>query len=1371
MKRYLPISILFIGIVLRWYGINWSLPHIFHPDETRLLYAVSDISLENLNPKFFAYGSLPIYLLKIVHVATESLAGFLGKPSYVNFFLTGRAVSAFFGSLTLIILYLLGKRAFSPRVGLLSAAFLAFTVLHIQLSHFLTVDVMLTFFVVFALYVLALLIEGHHPLRYYLLTGTVLGLALATKISALPLYGVFLVAHILLLRQSKWTAFPKGHSSLTLWGMFVLAILLSGVIFFLCEPYALLDYNEFYRQIKEQSDMVRGITQPPYVIQYEGTSRYWYQLQQLLRFAMGIPLGLLTLIGTIFLLLKTLRWLLLSLTRRPPHSTFRIPQALILVFAWVLPVCVITGGFQVKFLRYMLPLIPFFCLLGAVFIEDLLLRSSSWRFVVYPLVIITLVFSVFYSIAFITIYHREDPRAQASRWIYNHLEEGSTLLTELWEFSSIVPINGHHPTQYRMLQLDLYGPDTDAKIQRMTEQLSETDVIILATRRLYGSILRVPERYPLTSNYYKLLFDGTLGFRSVAPFTKYPSLIEIRFNDDFADESFSVYDHPKTLLFQKVNDIPAQDLYTLIISAPPVENSDSLLKRFLAFPALERENVPFIQPSLQEKKRSVVDQSSVAEKGAVFQWQAIFLWLITVELLALIVFPFTSLTFRNLPDKGYAVAKVVGILLPSYFIWLCVSMGFFSYSQQNILFTTCIILFLALYVFLKDRQFFANIFRTGWKTFLVYEGVFLSAFAAFILFRAYNPDIFWSESSMDFSFLTVLNRTDTLPPPDPWISGFPLNYYYFGHYLVATLTKLTGIPPQFTYNLAFALFPALVILELFSLLYNLTKRYLIGIVSVLFSSVIGNLDGFLLFLDMLRKKELGYRFFRPAHEVIPYTVHEFPSWTFIFVDLHAHLLNMPFLIATFLIGLNLLFVRRTVRSEEHFESFSPIRLIPTLLYLLLVGTLGVISSWDYPTGVIFLVLIACITAYKNHYRSGQRWKSALRPLAYIAAIIIPGSLVLYAPFYSSFSRSGMGIGLVGKLTTELSDFLTIFGFFFFLIFSYLLLQARQIRFFGHPWRALLILLIGGFAIYTFAFYRFQLNYATLLFVFFTLLFSTYIFFKTDNLRSTNVNVPHLYIWLCLLYACMISAGCEIIFVRDFLQDGEYKRMNTIFKFYIPAWFLFSFVATYSFAQILRLFKHHISGTKIGVFTFWKILWSFCFGLLLLFSLTFPVMGVYARRHQQDVYGRTYLPPTLDGLAYIKTQNPDEYHAIGWLNTNISGTPVILEATGPDYRYEYGRISANTGLPTVLGWQSHADQREHWHRTYQRVQDVKEIYTNPNINRVMQLLRHYGVQYIYIGYTEGRDFSIEDLQKFQQYPEYFEPVFQSGDTVIYQVRYE
>ena len=1349
MKR-VSLFLLFVFLIaLRFYGLDWALPHIFHPDETRLLYAVNDLDANHWNPKFFAYGSLPIYLLKIAQMAVDAMLARLNRPP-ADFFIIGRTISALFGSLTLLLLYRFGKRFFSERVGILSAALLGVTVFHIQLSHFLTVDVMLTFFVACAVYYAARLTESPEKLRYSLLCGATIGFALATKVSASPLFGVLAVAHLLVIahdigqRRNAWKTLLR-HG-----GIFIAAALIAGGVFAACEPYALLDYQEFARQIKEQNDMVLGRTQPPYVIQYDGTLAYWYPLQQLVRYGMGLSLGLLTLLGTAAVSLWTLRWLGVSLfAAKRECSALKHPQTALLALAWVVPVFAIVGGFKVKFLRYLLPLIPFFCLFGAVWADNLLRRGRLWKWAAAAALTLVFAYSAWYAAAFLTIYHRDDSRVQASRAIYATIPKGATILTESWEFTTLVPVDGGNPGDYHLEQVEIYPPDNAEKIRTIAEQLSRADLIFLATRRLYGSVFCAPDRYPLTIKYYQLLFDGELGFEPAAPFTNYPSLFGWTFNDDLADESFNVHDHPKTILFQKVRDIPAEELAAAIINAPFAQNPATLRKRLLAFPRLETNAARFAQPR-------PLSQGSLPHSSATaspFQWGAAWAWWGTVELLSLIAAPLAWLAFGNLTDKGYAAAKACGILFPAYLVWIGTSLELTAFTQAALWSAVAWLAAISLGVTLKYRRGLLKTLASRWKTFAAHELLFFGAYAGFIAFRAYNPDIFWSESSSDFSILNALARSDALPPHDPWISWFPLNYYYVGQYLVAALTKLTGIAPQISYNLAFALFPALAMLQVFALAYNLTRRFAVALTGSVFACILGNLDGVFLLKDWVTRKELYYRYFRCAHEIVPFSVHEFPFWTFIFVDLHAHLLNLPFVLMAFQIGLNLFFAPRS----------SALRLWPLAMSALILGTLAVVNSWDFPTCAIFLLLAALLHLWRNRSRLREGWKGALTPLAH-AALAIPISFACYLPFYQTFFRKGMGIGLVGSTTTPFPAFWTMFGLFVFVTLSWCVWHAVRARSAAAGLTGACLLTISV-VVGLIAAGAFRLRLATLLFALSAMLFSAIAL--SQRLERHRADA---FAWLCFAYACAIVAGCELIFIRDYLQGCEWKRMNTIFRFYYPAWLLFSIAAAYALGRIaagftrLKRMKQPPQAACSGY-----IVWLACVGAYVALCAVFPAMTIYAKRHGRDEYQRRWLPPTLDGLAYLKATDADEYEAIGWLNANVPGTPTIVEAVNNDFLYDYARISANTGLPAILGWPSHVAIREHWERTEPRRSDVADIYRSRDIARVLDILRAYQARYVVVGSTERRDFTPEMLKKFEEFPQYFTPVFRRGDTVIYVVQ--
>jgi len=1445
--KYLLYLIFLLGVLLRVYGLNWGAPYyFFHPDELRLYYAVRDISLENLNPHFFAYGSLPIYLLKLGQQIALLLP--FRASEYEACFLAGRTLSALLGSATLLVLYQLGKEFYSWKVGLGAAAFLAVTVLHVQLSHFLTVDIMLTFFITLVLYYGARWIHQPARLRYYMLAGACTGLALATKFSALPLLGVLWVAHLLALPPRRFFH-PRS------WGFLLLAFFVAGGTFLLAEPYALLDHSEFYRQVKEQSDLARGALQYPYTLQYEGTYPYFYHLRNLVRYALGIPLGVLALVGTGYMGLVTLRrgvraWRYFKNT--VPSPEFQVPGLLIwnpssgaqnpvsrsawnfqtyqkvnsLILIWGVGYFFLTAGLQVKFMRYLLPILPALCLLSAAALAEWesrfrkqnglpALNSGQILSLLKENCILLLgvgifLFSALYAVTFVSVYGKENTRVTASKWIYANIPPKSRILTEEWDLSLPLPVNGLDPRIYQITSLGLYHPDDAKKLTLLSQELSRAELVVLASQRVYGSILRVPHRYPLTSKYYKLLFEGKLGFNLAEVIVHYPTLWKLTFKDPFADESFSVYDHPKILLFKKTKALSPLDIQTILTEAAPVYDAFALLDKMLTvensrgeglFPLgfedlLEgSEELESAQPAGTDLKPGASDISGGSEvNGGRRDLYAALLWLTTVELLGLIFLPMTALIFRTLPDGGYPLSKILGILTPSYLTWVVVSWTSVSYSRALIFTMIGLSLLFSGYLVLSARGFLRAFFTRHVHHGLIHEAVFLTAFTGFLIFRAYNPDIFWSESSMDFSFINALLRSEKFPPPDPWLSGFTLNYYYFGHYLVATLTKLTHIPSQITYNLAFALIPALVISEIFSLLFNLTRRYGYGFLGVLLCGLIGNLDGVLQLYDLSRGKEAVFRFFRSAHEVIPYTVHEFPFWSFIFVDLHAHVLNMPFFLFILFVGLNLLFEKEKSPEWAYWAlPEAPLKWLAWTIYAVGLGALATISSWDYPTGVIFLLLAALYGRIQNSH--GHRsfkgtlhrfYRLLLKPAVGVLGGLVPLSLLLYLPFYQNFHRNQMGLGLVGKDTTPLSSFLVFFGLFIFIILSYLLrtgtLLSREHKKFRWIFYGLLGALPLSFGLSLF----WGTSLWTTLLLLFLLALVLLIFPRQVQSPADG------FVCLCLFLGLAIPLGCEWVFIRDFLQGGEWKRMNTIFKFYLQAWFLLSIASTY---LLYLLFNHALPSSTPSEFRLpprrllgvpvilqaaasWprplqtfirraRLFWWVSLCVLLGSSLVFTVLGIYGRKYH-DNYPRVHLPPTLEGLAYLRAKDPAEYRAILWINQNIQGIPVILEATGDDYLYEFNRISSNTGLPTVLGWGSHAEQREHWGLAGQRRQVIQTIYSSPHMKDVMKWLLRYDISYIYIGNVERKTYGEVGLEKFERAKDILKEVYQDGPVRIYQV---
>ncbi|MDC0358803.1 6-bladed beta-propeller [Oligoflexia bacterium] len=332
-RIWLLLMILLAGTALRLTGITHG--SSYHPDERHMVMVAEKLSWADMNPHSFAYGSFPFYLLWAV---AHSLSPFFDNlVSYDKLFIVGRSICLTFGVAAIFLTYLLAQTIYrNPLVSLIASALLAFNVFHIQLSRFYTVDVILTTLTLAAIWG-AVRIAQTGKIRFYVFTAIMIGAALATKISVLFL-GLSILAALFVRQHRKGHFFDKG----LLWLPLLMALLII-ITFFVLEPYAYLDFETFWKNTQEQTNMVRGQWRPPYAIQYEGTTPYLYPLEQIWHYTMSWPIALLALAG-----------LLVTLGKQFKHPK---GEELILLL-WILPLYLITSAFQVKYPRYLLPLYP-----------------------------------------------------------------------------------------------------------------------------------------------------------------------------------------------------------------------------------------------------------------------------------------------------------------------------------------------------------------------------------------------------------------------------------------------------------------------------------------------------------------------------------------------------------------------------------------------------------------------------------------------------------------------------------------------------------------------------------------------------------------------------------------------------------------------------------------------------------------------------------------------------------------------------------------------------------------------------------------------------------------------------------------------------
>lgn len=526
----LLLIIIILGSIFRLYNLDWDNSHYLHPDE-RLYVNNSNITLpktlseflspeSSLNPKMFYYGPLPLYLYKLVNIYILPATSFL---------LVSRLISALFSILTIPLIFLIGEKLFSKKVGLLSALVFTCSVGSIQYAHFNTTESFLVFFLS-AIIFLSINVVKEKKYYNFALLGILLGCSYATKITGL-IFGIMPGLAFLILLFTK-----KHLIKICLWGFILLLLtIITGAIL---APYQMIDFPHFWQEQEYMQGVIQGKYKPPFVIIYEKTIPYIYPLIFNLPFTFGFLSFPLSLIGLIILLKKFMAsksTLLLLIIVFP-----------ILYFLWV-------GGWYAKYSRYYILLFPFLSIWAGLALSKF---KKIYLLILIPLLIIN-------ALLFFRIYLYPNTRVSASFWIYQNIPTRSIIATEHWD--DPLPLNPTNNDQIKFFtnnQLAVYDPDSKEKITALSTTLATSDYFIISSRRVYFSIFQNPQTYPYTINFYKLLFNGDLGFNKIKEFNFYPFFI----SDDVAEETFQSYDHPPVLIFQNNKKLSAEEIQEKITS-------------------------------------------------------------------------------------------------------------------------------------------------------------------------------------------------------------------------------------------------------------------------------------------------------------------------------------------------------------------------------------------------------------------------------------------------------------------------------------------------------------------------------------------------------------------------------------------------------------------------------------------------------------------------------------------------------------------------------------------------------------------------------------------------------------------------------------
>jgi len=572
------IIILLIAAFFRFYGINWDQNQHLHPDERFLTMvtqslkwpsslpeyfntSISPFNPHNSNFPFYVYGTFPIFFVK----ALSEISGF---TDYNTITILGRFISGCFDILVVYLVFLIGKKVFSTPIGLLAAFFYSISILPIQLSHFFAVDTFLNFFMVLTTYLLLKSIYTPRKI-WFTFMGISFGLAFASKISAFLLAPPILLVFLYLIYKFKHHAFFWGLSFLTI----------SFLIFRIFQPYAFLGPSffditpnpKFLANLQEIRTLFRPGNFYPPAIQWTNTTPLLHPLKDIILWGLGLPLGILSISGFILVILN------LPKNFKHQFKTNLLSKISILILLTALLTTFLYQGTQfLKLMRYFIPIYPYLAIFSAYFLFQNFPKSLAKLY--NPMFAIITILILSWPLSFISIYSKPHSRVLASNWIYENIPVGSKIAFEHWDDALPLNLKNYNSSNYEFIELPLFEPDSVEKWNNINTKLSQVDYIILSSNRLYASISRVPEKYPITSKYYRDLFNEDLNFKFVTQFSSRPNLpipfintcitptfadfgkIAERFYycsdqgltiiDDFADESFTVYDHPKVLIFK-----------------------------------------------------------------------------------------------------------------------------------------------------------------------------------------------------------------------------------------------------------------------------------------------------------------------------------------------------------------------------------------------------------------------------------------------------------------------------------------------------------------------------------------------------------------------------------------------------------------------------------------------------------------------------------------------------------------------------------------------------------------------------------------------------------------------------------------------------
>jgi YYY domain-containing protein len=692
-----------------------------------------------------------------------------------------------------------------------------------------------------------------------------------------------------------------------------------------------------------------------------------------------------------------------------------------------------------------------------------------------------------------------------------------------------------------------------------------------------------------------------------------------------------------------------------------------------------------------------------------------FLFYLLIQGLSLFAVPINFHIFTNLKDRGYLLSKVAGPVLFAYLYFIFWVIGLGESKLVIGILILLVLTVLSLLSWLKYKEEIKVFFITNFKIILFYEICFLLLFVTAIFIKMGDSDIANAEKFPDFSIYNRLTIETAFPPTDPWMANFPINYYYMGHLLFASISRLGGIPTEYGYNLSVAAVFCLIAVATFTMALKISGKSYWAMISALFVSFLGNFEGF---FQIIQKGFHNFSWWSSVHEVMRGMIHEFPFFSFLLGDLHAHYISLPVFILILCLALDM--------GSNH-------KILKTLYASLMLGFMSTVNPWYLPAAV-FIIFLSLL---KNNMTGFQFQKAFLISVAHTMAMILGGA-VLFIPFLLHYNSPVTRIIVVPlENTSNIFEFLSIYVFPLVMI-----LYWFKARFFSDTeWKKALLLLVLTLIPSILLFILRPSPVAPMLALYLTL--SIYSALNADR---------DDYLPLMITTSILMLLGCEILCFKD-RYGGELIRMNTVFKFHYIAYFFLLLSTPLIFHEAYKKISGRIlKASLIILFVFGTITYSI-----------YPVMST-AQKNFRDLMNGQIL--TLDGELFLELYHTDELEAINWVKKNTETNDILLEATGSPYKY-FARFTTFSGRPTVLGWGNH---ERIWrplphNEILKREEEIKKIYSSRDKKEVIDLIKQYKISYILVGALERKNFEFASLEAFSYFGK---PVFENHMVKIYKV---